>query len=128
MKSEIRVTIPKLAGPIYPAGISAPDLGIDAQTERNLSHKDTHALVLNALGLLIPPLLSASISRICKMAATVPVVPTTDSESPLQDAPTKKAKPGAAWKSNETHVLPKNRLPIVVTVIFPRSMDPQPHL
>jgi hypothetical protein len=27
--------------------------------------------------------------------------------------PTPKAKPGAAWKANETHVLPKNRLVIV---------------
>ena len=28
---------------------------------------------------------------------------------------TEKAKPGATWKDGETHVLPKNNLPIVFT-------------
>ena len=30
----------------------------------------------------------------------------------------KKAKPGAAWKVGETHVLPKNNLPVVFTAFM----------
>ena len=30
----------------------------------------------------------------------------------------KKAKPGAAWKEGETHVLPKNNLPVVFTAFM----------
>jgi len=33
--------------------------------------------------------------------------------SPLPHAEEKKAKPGAAWKEGETHVLPENNLPVV---------------
>ena len=33
--------------------------------------------------------------------------------TPLAHAEEKKAKPGAAWKEGETHVLPKNSLPVV---------------
>lgn len=33
--------------------------------------------------------------------------------TPLAHAEEKKAKPGAAWKEGETHVLPKNNLPVV---------------
>ena len=35
--------------------------------------------------------------------------------APAPPTPTeeKKAKPGAAWKEGETHVLPKNNLPVV---------------
>ena len=46
----------------------------------------------------------------------------TGTEEMSQSAPTlpshpeeKKARPGATWKDGETHVLPKNNLPIVFT-------------
>lgn len=47
--------------------------------------------------------------------------------SPPAHAEEKKAKPGATWKEGETHVLPKNNLPVVFTgfmfCIFLAALD-----
>lgn len=46
---------------------------------------------------------------------------TKEHPQPAPASPThveeKKAKPGAGWKDNETHVLPKNNLPVVFAAL-----------
>lgn len=37
--------------------------------------------------------------------------------TPAPSAHAEKIEPGAAWKDGETHVLPKNNLPIVFTAL-----------
>lgn len=37
----------------------------------------------------------------------------TSNEAKMHNAREEKAKPGAAWKDNEEHVLPQNRMPLV---------------
>lgn len=37
--------------------------------------------------------------------------------TPVPPAHAEKAQPGASWKDGETHVLPKNNLPIVFTAL-----------
>jgi hypothetical protein len=38
-------------------------------------------------------------------------------QPPPAPAEEKKAKPGAGWKDSETHVLPKNNLPLVFAAL-----------
>lgn len=47
------------------------------------------------------------------MSAAKTVVASDDQRRAQSPSPEKKAKPGASWKNNETHVVPKNKLPIV---------------
>ncbi|KIY72091.1 MFS general substrate transporter [Cylindrobasidium torrendii FP15055 ss-10] len=56
---------------------------------------------------------------------TRPTTPTHDAAN--RDVPKRKAKPGASWKANETHVLPKNNIPVVfiglMCSVFLAAMD-----
>lgn len=44
--------------------------------------------------------------------STTPTL-TSPEDHPVQDAPKSSAGRGANWKANETHVLPKNNIPVV---------------
>lgn len=40
-------------------------------------------------------------------------IATPSDETKTHDVREEKAKPGAAWRANEEHVLPENRMPLV---------------